>query len=108
MTLNTLYFLNNEISSFSFFRFESASVVSYTTFRWFNTNCPCDLSVTGKLCVNAVSEFIFFCSLYLLQLFVKGVQKHFFHVSPFLTSLTLQYAIESFLLQKFQHYSRQR
>ena len=28
---NTLYFLNDEISSFSFFRFESAWVVSYTT-----------------------------------------------------------------------------
>ena len=28
---NTLYFLNDEISSFLFFRFESAPLVAYTT-----------------------------------------------------------------------------
>ena len=52
-------------------------------------------------------HFVFF-SFYLLKLFGKDIQEHFFRLSPFLFYLILLYTIESLLLQKFQQHSRER
>ena len=41
-------------------------------FRKFNTNCPLDLSVTGKLCVNVVSKFTFPSFALSIEAFCKG------------------------------------
>ena len=43
---NTLYFVNDEISSFSFFSFEPAPVVSYTTL------------IIGKISLNIENTFL--------------------------------------------------
>ena len=52
-------------------------------FRQFNTNCPGDLSVKGKLCVKVVSKFIFSSFNLSTEAFYKG------RAVEFLSSSTL-------------------
>ena len=70
-------------------------------FRQFNNNCRRDLSVTSKLCVNVVSKFLFPSFILSIEAFCKGCAVSLLSsfLSPFLTCLTLLYAIEPFFFR---------